>query len=93
MFVFFGGRCLFGGIFSPALFIGVMTGAIFSIITSYFFPEINYSLLAVAGIPPLIGFFSKFLVLLQLVGQSYIISAVVIVISITIIIKTLLIMT
>jgi CIC family chloride channel protein len=40
---------LFGGIFSPALFIGVMTGAIFSIITSYFFPEINYSLLAVAG--------------------------------------------
>ena len=40
---------LFGGIFSPALFIGVMTGCIFSIIASYFFPEINYSLLAVAG--------------------------------------------
>ncbi len=40
---------LFGGIFSPALFIGVMTGCIFSIITSYFFPDINYSLLAVAG--------------------------------------------
>lgn len=40
---------LFGGIFSPALFIGVMTGCIFSILASYFFPSINYSLLAVAG--------------------------------------------
>ena len=39
----------FGGIFSPALFIGVMTGSLFAVLFSNFFPEINYSLFAIAG--------------------------------------------
>ena len=40
---------LFGGIFSPALFIGVCTGSIFALITGTFL-EINYSLFAIAGL-------------------------------------------
>ena len=40
---------LFGGIFSPALFLGATTGCIFVTIAQYFFPGLNYSLFAVAG--------------------------------------------
>ena len=40
---------LFGGIFSPALFLGVCTGSIFAILAGMFF-EINHSLFAVAGL-------------------------------------------
>ncbi len=40
---------LFGGIFSPALFLGATTGCIFVTIAQYFFPDLNYSLFAVAG--------------------------------------------
>ncbi len=40
---------LFGGIFSPALFIGVCTGSIFAFLSG-FFVEINHSLFAVAGL-------------------------------------------
>ena len=40
---------LFGGIFSPALFIGVCTGSIFAYLSGIFF-EINHSLFAVAGL-------------------------------------------
>ena len=40
---------LFGGIFSPALFIGVCTGSIFAFITGIFL-DVNHSLFAVAGL-------------------------------------------
>ena len=40
---------LFGGIFSPALFIGVCTGSIFAYLSGIFV-EINHSLFAVAGL-------------------------------------------
>jgi NADH-quinone oxidoreductase subunit N len=40
----------------------------------------TFTLFSIAGIPPFVGFFSKFLVLLQLVSQNYIITALVIVI-------------
>ena len=40
---------LFGGIFSPALFVGVCTGSIFAYLSGIFF-EINHSLFAVAGL-------------------------------------------
>ncbi len=40
---------LFGGIFSPALFIGVCTGSIFALLSGTFV-EINHSLFAVAGL-------------------------------------------
>jgi NADH-quinone oxidoreductase subunit N len=51
-----------------------------SLKNSIFAISFTFTLFSIAGIPPFVGFFSKFLVLLQLVGQSYIISAVVIVI-------------
>ena len=41
---------LFGGIFSPALFLGATTGCIYATLSQYFFPDINYSLFAVAGL-------------------------------------------
>ena len=40
---------LFGGIFSPALFVGVCTGSIFAYLSGIFV-EINHSLFAVAGL-------------------------------------------
>ena len=40
---------LFGGIFSPALFLGVCTGSIFCYLAGFFF-DVNYSLFAVAGL-------------------------------------------
>ncbi len=40
---------LFGGIFSPALFLGVCTGSIFYYLANIFF-DVNYSLFAVAGL-------------------------------------------
>ena len=40
---------LFGGIFSPALFIGVCTGSIFAFITGIFL-DVNHSLFAIAGL-------------------------------------------
>ena len=40
---------LFGGIFSPALFIGVCLGSIFALLTGVFL-EVNHSLFAVAGL-------------------------------------------
>ena len=40
---------LFGGIFSPALYLGVCTGSIFCYLTGFFF-DVNYSLFAVAGL-------------------------------------------
>ena len=40
---------LFGGIFSPALFLGVCTGSIFCYFAGFFF-DVNYSLFAVAGL-------------------------------------------
>ena len=40
---------LFGGIFSPALFIGVCTGSVFAFITGIFL-DVNHSLFAVAGL-------------------------------------------
>lgn len=41
---------LFGGIFSPALFIGAITGCIFATLFQYIMPDLNYSLFAVAGL-------------------------------------------
>ena len=46
---------LFGGIFSPALFIGATTGCIFATISQYFFPDLNYSLFAVAGLAAVVS--------------------------------------
>ena len=40
---------LFGGIFSPALFIGVALGSIFVFLFSQIIPNLNYSLFVVAG--------------------------------------------
>ena len=40
---------LFGGIFSPALFLGVSIGCIFATLFQFILPDLNYSLFVVAG--------------------------------------------
>ena len=51
-----------------------------SLKNSVFAISFSFTLFSIAGIPPFVGFFSKFLVLLQLVAQNYIISSLIIVI-------------